>query len=423
MAGRLWPNCDSNFITSNSVGASGGILTLWNKEVFVEEERIINRYFILLKGSFNNFPCIILNLYAPNDSLDRRIIWNEILGLKSRFPIPWCLGGDFNEILEINERLGCIRMERGMHDFHNFINLMEVQDIPMLGRQFTWTNFQDNPIHSRLDKFFLSQEWLSQFNLLQWGLPRSISDHCPILLTNNSVDWGPKPFKFINAWLSHPQCLKIIKDSWESSLHTGWAGFRIMNKLFDLQLKLKEWNESDFGNINTTIASLENQLHLLDILSEQRPLNSDELESRRKAKNDLCHYSKLGESLWRQKSRVYWIKLGDKNTKYFQSMANSRFRRNYIGAIEIDGMLIEDPSSIKNEAARYFQERFREQCHYRPVLDGPFPRRLVQSSSLELESPFTEEEIFGSSSRLLQWKSSWAGWFQLCLCEKSLENH
>lgn len=55
-------------------------------------------------------------------------------------------GGDFNEIKDVNERVGCLRIERGMRDFINFSNNMELIDLPMLGRKFTWTNFQDHAI-------------------------------------------------------------------------------------------------------------------------------------------------------------------------------------------------------------------------------------------------------------------------------------
>lgn len=62
----------------------------------------------------------------------------------------------------------------------------------------------------------LSQEWLDKFNLVQWGLCRVISDNCPTMITNETKDWGPKPFKFINAWLQNPRWLQIIKEVWEA---------------------------------------------------------------------------------------------------------------------------------------------------------------------------------------------------------------
>lgn len=62
----------------------------------------------------------------------------------------------------------------------------------------------------------MSQEWLDNFPIYLWGLPRIISDHCQIILFDVSKDWGLKPFKFMNAWFSNPKCAQIIKEVWEA---------------------------------------------------------------------------------------------------------------------------------------------------------------------------------------------------------------
>lgn len=77
-----------------------------------------------------------------------------------------------------------------MLEFKIFIDNMEVLDLPMMGRRFTWTNFQDNAIHNRLDRFLVSLEWVEKFNIAQWGLARPISDHCPVMIHDGIKDWG-----------------------------------------------------------------------------------------------------------------------------------------------------------------------------------------------------------------------------------------
>lgn len=64
-------------------------------------------------------------------------MWNETLELKHSFILSWCLGGDFNEIKAIGERSGCTRIDSGMRDFQDFINSMEIIDLPMVGWLFT----------------------------------------------------------------------------------------------------------------------------------------------------------------------------------------------------------------------------------------------------------------------------------------------
>ncbi|KAL7250145.1 hypothetical protein ACSBR1_012198 [Camellia fascicularis] len=100
--------------------------------------------------------------------------------LKESYPKPWCLDGDFNEITSIVERKGCLRRSRDMSEFGNFINKMELLDIPMMGGQYTWGNSQS---WSRIDRFLVNPDWLEWFKLKVWGLPRRLSDHLPFSFT------------------------------------------------------------------------------------------------------------------------------------------------------------------------------------------------------------------------------------------------
>lgn len=136
--------------------------------------------------------------------------------LKGAFTRPWCIGGDFNEIRFLNERKGCIRRDREMKDFNDFIDLMELHDLPMLGRLFTWCNDVGERRWSRLDRFLLDTGWLEKFSFKQWGLSRSISDHCPVIIMTDERDWGPKPFRCINAWSTHPNFVAEVKNAWDN---------------------------------------------------------------------------------------------------------------------------------------------------------------------------------------------------------------
>lgn len=100
-----------------------------------------------------------------NQEEPRKELWSELISLKSSHQALWCIGGDFNEIRCINETVGCSRLDRGMKDFQEFTDNIELIDIPIVGRLYTWTNFQDNAIHSRLDRFLISLEWEKNLRL------------------------------------------------------------------------------------------------------------------------------------------------------------------------------------------------------------------------------------------------------------------
>ncbi|GKU96282.1 hypothetical protein SLEP1_g9530 [Rubroshorea leprosula] len=98
----------------------------------------------------------------------------------------------------------------------------------------------------------------------QWGLRRTVSDHYPIILKNEMVDWGPKPFKFFDAWLEQPRCKEVIKKAWNSSDEEGWKGYRFKEKLKRTKNALKEWNGNSTTKVDSKINEAEKEIALLD---------------------------------------------------------------------------------------------------------------------------------------------------------------
>ena len=84
-----------------------------------------------------------------------------------------------------------------------------------------------------------------KFSFKQWGLRRLGSDHCPVVLKEDVTNWGPKPFRFINAWILHPRFLKLVKEVWESVVVDGRASFRLKVKLHRVKEALKVWNATE----------------------------------------------------------------------------------------------------------------------------------------------------------------------------------
>ena len=88
-------------------------------------------------------------------------------------------------------------------------------DLPFTGLKLTWSNNQERLAMSRIDCFFVSKEWEESFvAAIQTALPRGTSDHRPIKLSSNEVDWGPRPFRFENCWLLYKDFLPLVKGWW-----------------------------------------------------------------------------------------------------------------------------------------------------------------------------------------------------------------
>jgi endonuclease/exonuclease/phosphatase family metal-dependent hydrolase len=70
-----------------------------------------------------------------------------------------------------------------MSEFSYFIFYQSLMDLPVVGGTFTWSNNQEYPYWSRIDRFLVSSEWEAQFlGVSQRRLPRLFSDHLSILL-------------------------------------------------------------------------------------------------------------------------------------------------------------------------------------------------------------------------------------------------
>ena len=66
-----------------------------------------------------------------------------------------------------------------------------------MGGRFTWSSNQENPAMFRLDRFLVSSDWDTQFSTtVQSLLPRTLSDHSPILLDCGPNRGSKSPFRF-----------------------------------------------------------------------------------------------------------------------------------------------------------------------------------------------------------------------------------
>lgn len=239
-------------------GKSGGILSIWDDRVFCMMSSWFVKGVLVVNGFSreNGDQVCILNVYAPCSFSKKSVLW-DIVGnnLAQNRNILTCIAGDFNAIRSEDERVGRgLAVDyRDMAAFDDFIRQANLFDCPLTGRKFTWYK-KDGSCKSKLDRILVNEEWLIKwpsYSVKSCG--RTFSDHCPIYFEMVVKDWGPRPFKFINSWISHPEFSSFVKGRWEGHKIVGWAGFRLKEKLKLIKADLKEWNRLVFGNIDNQI--------------------------------------------------------------------------------------------------------------------------------------------------------------------------
>ena len=84
MIQNLWKGAQIQFPISEAEGQSGGLISIWRVDKFVEESTIVSKHFIIVNGTYvGEFKCSIVNIHAPNDVGERKRLWDELLLLKS----------------------------------------------------------------------------------------------------------------------------------------------------------------------------------------------------------------------------------------------------------------------------------------------------------------------------------------------------
>jgi hypothetical protein len=132
--------------------------------------------------------------------------------------VAWRILGDFNVIRSTEERR--INMAREQNEdfsqFNQYINGNFLIDLPLCCRNYTWYQ-GDGVSMSRLDKFLLSKFSCSSWqNCIQVDLPRCLFDHCPILITIEEEDWGPRRQRMLKGWTDLPRYKEFVKEKWFS---------------------------------------------------------------------------------------------------------------------------------------------------------------------------------------------------------------
>jgi hypothetical protein len=85
----------------------------------------------------DHFTWDFVGVYGPNSNKDRRLFWDELVGMLSCWNLPWCIGGAFNVTRFPCERSVEARLCPTMVEFFDFIFDQGLMDIFLVSRIFT----------------------------------------------------------------------------------------------------------------------------------------------------------------------------------------------------------------------------------------------------------------------------------------------
>nr|GEW58875.1 RNA-directed DNA polymerase, eukaryota [Tanacetum cinerariifolium] len=170
----------------------------------IEENHTISDNFLVLYGIWkpSKTKLLVISIYAPQALSEKRLIWNYISLLISRWGGECIVMGDFNEVRCVEEHMGSVFNVHGANAFNDFISNSSLIDVRLEGFSFTWSHPSATKM-IRLDRFLVSDGFTSIFPYLSAiCLDRHLSDHRPILLHDAVIDYGATHFRFYHLWLS-----------------------------------------------------------------------------------------------------------------------------------------------------------------------------------------------------------------------------
>lgn len=116
--------------------------------------------------------------------IKRREMWSHLIGVATVRDTPWFLSGDFNDIINNEEKKGGPqRPEGSFTDFKSFISEGDLYDLRHPGDPFSWRGIRnDQVVRCRLDRALTNNSWAELFPTARREyLNFEGSDHKPLI--------------------------------------------------------------------------------------------------------------------------------------------------------------------------------------------------------------------------------------------------
>ena len=144
---------------------------------------------------------------------------------------------------------------------------------------------------------------------------------------------------------------QAIMDGWKSPDLPSDAS--IMEHIASCRKALSQWRREHNLNSEKLVEELKEKD---EGLYSNDNVTTEEIAE---ALKELSDALKAEEMFWKQKSRVFWLREGDRNTKYFHALTKQRRARNKIIQLrDANGNVVQDEEGLVAIATSYFRQIF-----------------------------------------------------------------
>ncbi|KAI0513446.1 hypothetical protein KFK09_009467 [Dendrobium nobile] len=375
---------DWEFFHYPAVGIAGGILVLWNMKLVTFDvmvatsQVVIGNLLIPILGTWR-----IATVYGSRCCKERGGLWSQ-LEKSLENDIPFIIGGDFNCIIDKEEKRGGKRFlfSKGPREMKGFMMNSDFYDVGCVGPRFTWCNNKEGAsrIWERLDRCMFNSVAIQKIPFaVTRHLARLASDHCPIVVKlDEKVQFKSKTIRFEDTWRSYPAAKSIVYHSWRKN-DFGDEYMILQRKLSRTLKSLFFWKKNKCKDLNVLKEKLKNEI--LELQNKEAlgvNWSVDDLFMLRNKVHELNVTLKRLSTWWNQRAKARWHEEGDTNSKLFHNYASARRNGNRIIQIkdELNNVYDED-EQIEKVFINFFEKKgkhrnsiFQQGNNKSPGLDG-----------------------------------------------------
>ncbi|KAH9767472.1 reverse transcriptase domain-containing protein [Citrus sinensis] len=167
------------------------------------------------------------------------------------------------------------------------------------------------------------------------------------------------------------------------------GGLPILSKISACSLDLVRWGYHRARDFKAQIKKCKDKMHQLRGKRDEVSL-TDFIEARDRY-NELLHSH---EVYWKHRSKTFWLRDGDSNSKFFHAMASTRKCTNTLIKLRNqEGQWCTNPEDVNNLICEYFTTLFTAGiCSYGDVLNC-VESKITDAQNQSLLEPFAAEDV------------------------------
>lgn len=198
----------------------------------------------------------------------------------------------------------------------------------------------------------------------------------------------------MNIWAERSDFLHTVASSWHAPV-TGNPMFQFTSKLRRLKTDLRQLHRKHTNNLMDRVKQAKASWDEAPFYLDQHPTLETAQINERTLATQYMQLCRDEESYLKQKSRIQWLQLGDRNTAFFHKSLLHRQVRNMIHSLQdAEGNVVHDQQEIGKMASTYFEDLLTA---LHPKINAEvhsiYPNTITEESKAAALMAITDDDI------------------------------